>query len=321
MIAQDDPSTWPSAASCRAASPQGRARARAGPGPHIGGLLDAVVADVEPGARGRMEAVDAVAAAAARPADRPPARLPRGDLGRHQELVGAADALRLGPHDAEALGGFLAAIGEFVPCSRRRPPTGGMPRPRPRHHVGRGADGYPMDDDALTRRACSSPAVPRPPGPPSPAVAGGLRRAPRPVGGRRRRPDPRPRPGRGVIRWVTPLNNMFRGRPPTTDIGGQPVRAGDRMMLALPVGQPRRGRVRRAVPLRHPPRPEPPARLRAGHPLLRRRQPRPPRAAPPVRAPSPSDGRTSRSLSPPDIEPNIFAGAVRRFDLGFTRRP
>jgi hypothetical protein len=27
-----------------------------------------------------------------------------------------------------------------------------------------------------------------------------------------------------------------------------------------------------------------------------------------------------RVLTPPDIEPNIFAGAVRRFDLGFDLR-
>ena len=37
-------------------------------------------------------------------------------------------------------------------------------------------------------------------------------------------------------------------------------------------------------------------------------------------APSPSGGRNLTIITPPDIEPNIFAGAVRRFDLGFELR-
>jgi len=37
-----------------------------------------------------------------------------------------------------------------------------------------------------------------------------------------------------VIRWVTPLNNMFRRVTSDDHIGDQPVRAGDRVMLAYP---------------------------------------------------------------------------------------
>src|SRR5215207_2921538 len=37
-----------------------------------------------------------------------------------------------------------------------------------------------------------------------------------------------------VIRWVTPLNNMFRRVLSDDHIGDQPVRAGDRVMLAYP---------------------------------------------------------------------------------------
>ena len=33
-----------------------------------------------------------------------------------------------------------------------------------------------------------------------------------------------------------------------------------------------------------------------------------------------SGGPNLRVVTPPDIEPNIFAGAVRRFDLGFSLR-
>ncbi len=86
-----------------------------------------------------------------------------------------------------------------------------------------------------------------------------------------------------VIRWVTPLNNMFRQVHSDDRIGAQPVASRRPGHARLPVRQPRRGGVRRPVPLRHPPRPQPARGLRAGHPLLRRRQPRPPRAAPAVR--------------------------------------
>ena len=102
-----------------------------------------------------------------------------------------------------------------------------------------------------------------------------------------------------VIRWVTPLNNMFRQvtarRPHRRPAGGR-GRPGD---ARLPERQPRRGRVRRAVHLRHPARPEPAPRLRAGHPLLRGRQPGPPRAAPAVRRAHPAVDATCGSSPRP----------------------
>jgi cholest-4-en-3-one 26-monooxygenase len=122
-----------------------------------------------------------------------------------------------------------------------------------------------------------------------------------------------------VIRWVTPLNNMFRRVVADDRIGEQPVRAGDRVMLAYPSANrdeavfddPFRFDIRRA--------PNPHLafgqgthfclganlarlELRLLFGALTRRW------------------TALRVITPPDIEPNVFAGAVRRFDLGFELR-
>jgi cytochrome P450 family 142 subfamily A polypeptide 1 len=122
-----------------------------------------------------------------------------------------------------------------------------------------------------------------------------------------------------VIRWVTPLNNMFRSALTDDHIGEQPVRAGDRVMLAYPSANrdeavfddPFRFDIRRS--------PNPHVafgqgthfclganlarlELRLLFSVLTRRW------------------TNLRVITPPDIEPNIFAGAVRRFDLAFDLR-
>ena len=128
---------------------------------------------------------------------------------------------------------------------------------------------------------------------------GRARRAPRPVGGGGRRPVARRRPGRGghplghAAQQHVPAGHPRR--PHRRPAGGR-GRPGD---ARLPERQPRRGRVRRPVHLRHPARPEPAPRLRAGHPLLRRRQPGPPRAAPAVRRPDPAVDATCGSSPRP----------------------
>ena len=106
-----------------------------------------------------------------------------------------------------------------------------------------------------------------------------------------------------VIRWVTPLNNMFRTVLTDDHIGEQPVQAGDRVMLAYPSAnrdeavfdEPFRFDIRA--------RPEPARRLRSGHPLLRRRQPGPPRAAPALRRAHPASGRTCGCSPRPTSSP------------------
>ena len=41
-----------------------------------------------------------------------------------------------------------------------------------------------------------------------------------------------------VIRWVTPLNNMFRTATRDVEVRGVPIEAGDRVAARLSVGQP-----------------------------------------------------------------------------------
>ena len=123
-----------------------------------------------------------------------------------------------------------------------------------------------------------------------------------------------------VIRWVTPLNNMFRIVTRDDHIGDQPVAAGDRVHARLPVGQPRRGGLRRPVhastsaATRTPTSRSGRARTSASGANLARLELRMLFGALTQR------WTDLRVVTPPDIEPNIFAGAVRRFDLGFSLR-
>jgi cytochrome P450 family 142 subfamily A polypeptide 1 len=122
-----------------------------------------------------------------------------------------------------------------------------------------------------------------------------------------------------VIRWVTPLNNMFRRVLSDDHIGEQPVRAGDRVMLAYPSAN-----CDEAVfddPFRFDIRRDPNPHLAFGQGThfcvganLARLELR-------LLFGALTERWTNlRVVTPPDIEPNIFAGAVRRFDLAFDLR-
>jgi cytochrome P450 family 142 subfamily A polypeptide 1 len=122
-----------------------------------------------------------------------------------------------------------------------------------------------------------------------------------------------------VIRWVTPLNNFFRTATRDDRIGEQPVAAGDRVLLAYPSANrdeavfddPDRFDIRRD--------PNPHVAFGQGthfcvganlarlelRMLFERLTQR---------------WTDLRVVEPPDIEPNVFAGAVRSFRLAFTAR-
>ena len=122
-----------------------------------------------------------------------------------------------------------------------------------------------------------------------------------------------------VIRWVTPLNNMFRRVLTDDHIGDEPVQAGDRVMLAYPSAN--RDEAVFDDPFRFDIRRDPNPHLAFGQGThfcvganLARLELRMLFAALTER------WTNLRIVTPPDIEPNIFAGAVRRFDLAFDLR-
>jgi cytochrome P450 family 142 subfamily A polypeptide 1 len=203
----------------------------------VGGLLSSVVADVEPGGTGRMEAVGAVAAAL-------PARLTAHLLGFPEEMwpeikswserLMRYDSV---PHDAEALGGFLAAIGEFVAvlqetaAARRECPADDLVTT----WVQGEANGCPMDDSKLVNETGL-------------VISGGAETtrtviarslvafAEHPDQWEAMHADPSLIPGaiEEMIRWVTPLNNMFRKATTDVELRGAQIKAGDRVMLVYP---------------------------------------------------------------------------------------
>jgi cytochrome P450 family 142 subfamily A polypeptide 1 len=122
-----------------------------------------------------------------------------------------------------------------------------------------------------------------------------------------------------VIRWVTPLNNMFRTATRDDEVGGHPVRAGDRFLLAYPSAN--RDEAVFDDPFRFDIRRDPNPHLAFGQGThfciganLARLELRMLFGALTQR------WTNLRVVSPPDIEPNIFAGAVRRFELAFDSR-
>ena len=113
-----------------------------------------------------------------------------------------------------------------------------------------------------------------------------------------------------VIRWVTPLNNMFRRVLTDDHIGDQPVQAGDRVMLAYPSAN--RDEAVFDEPFRFDIRRDPNPHLAFGQGThfcvganLARLELRLLFGALTQR------WTNLRVITPPDIEPNIFAGAVR----------
>ena len=122
-----------------------------------------------------------------------------------------------------------------------------------------------------------------------------------------------------VIRWVTPLNNMFRRVLHDDRIGDLPVQAADRVMLAYPSAN--RDEDVFADPFRFDIRRDPNPHVAFGQGThfciganLARLELRL------LFATLTERWTNLRVLTPPDIEPNIFAGAVRHFDLAFDLR-
>jgi cholest-4-en-3-one 26-monooxygenase len=122
-----------------------------------------------------------------------------------------------------------------------------------------------------------------------------------------------------VLRWVTPLNNMFRRAVADDRIGDQPVERGDRIVLLYPSAnrdedvfvEPFRFDIRRS--------PNPHIAFGFGtHLCIGTHVARSTLAA--------TFGQMSRrmtglrAISEPDVESNIFARAVVSFDLGFEQR-
>jgi cholest-4-en-3-one 26-monooxygenase len=122
-----------------------------------------------------------------------------------------------------------------------------------------------------------------------------------------------------MIRWVTPLNNFFRTATRDSSIAGTDVREGDRVILLYPSGN--RDETVFADPytfdIRRNPNPHVSfgfgthfclgaslARLELRMLLMRLT----------------SRIKNLRVVSPPDIEPNIFVGAVRSLRLAFDPR-
>ena len=122
-----------------------------------------------------------------------------------------------------------------------------------------------------------------------------------------------------VIRWVTPLNNMFRRVLRDDRIGDQPVRAGDRVMLAYPSAN--RDETVFDDPFRFDISRDPNPHLAFGQGThfcvganLARLELR-------LLFGALTERWTNlRVVTAPDLEPNVFATAVRRFDLAFDLR-
>jgi cytochrome P450 family 142 subfamily A polypeptide 1 len=122
-----------------------------------------------------------------------------------------------------------------------------------------------------------------------------------------------------VLRWVTPLNNMFRRTLSDDEVGGQRIEAGDRLVLLYPSANrdedvfddPFRFDIRR--------NPNPHVAFGFGtHLCIGTHVARATLAA--VFGQLSNRVTNLRVVTEPDVEANIFARAVRRFDLGFDVR-
>ena len=124
-----------------------------------------------------------------------------------------------------------------------------------------------------------------------------------------------------VIRWVTPLNNMFRKATRDTELRGVPIEAGDRLALVYPSANrdeevfddPFRFDVTRS--------PNPHIAFGYGtHFCIGANFARHELAL--LLAKLTRDWTNLRAVTEPDVEPNHFARAVRSFELSFdARRP
>jgi cytochrome P450 family 142 subfamily A polypeptide 1 len=122
-----------------------------------------------------------------------------------------------------------------------------------------------------------------------------------------------------VLRWVTPLNNMFRRALADDEVGGQPIRRGDRIVMLYPSAN--RDETVFDDPFRFDIRRDPNPHLAFGfgtHLCIGTHVARTTLAE--VFTQLSQRVTDLRVVSEPDVEPNIFARAVRSFRLAFTPR-
>jgi cholest-4-en-3-one 26-monooxygenase len=122
-----------------------------------------------------------------------------------------------------------------------------------------------------------------------------------------------------VLRWVTPLNNMFRRAVADTEVGGQPIHRGDRIIMLYPSAN--RDESVFDDPFRFDIRRNPNPHIAFGfgtHLCLGTHQARATLAE--VLGQLSQRVTNLRVVAEPDVEPNIFARAVRTFELGFDVR-
>jgi cytochrome P450 family 142 subfamily A polypeptide 1 len=122
-----------------------------------------------------------------------------------------------------------------------------------------------------------------------------------------------------LLRWVSPLNNMFRTAVRDTDVHGQPIFEGERVALLYPAAN--RDPAAFAAPDRFDVTRAPSMHLAFGHGThfclganLARLEVRL------LLEELTSRITNLRPVTEPDVEPNVFARAVRSFDLGFDLR-
>jgi len=289
----------------------------------IDDLVAAFTAEVAPGGTGRMEAVTALAAAL-------PAQLTAHLLGFPEEIwpqvrswserLMRYDSV---PHDNAIANEFLMAIGEFVAVLQE---TATARRACPADDLVsvwvQGADnGCPMTDSKLVNETGLM-------------ISGGAETtrtviarsliafAAHPDQWEAMHEDRSLLPGavEEMIRWVTPLNNMFRVATQDSEVGGTPIKAGDRFALLYPSANRDEAVFDDpfAFDIRRHPNPQIAfgfgTHFCLGASLARLEL----RLLMETLVGTITDLEV---LAPPDIEPNIFVGAVRSLDLGFRRRP
>jgi cytochrome P450 family 142 subfamily A polypeptide 1 len=132
-------------------------------------------------------------------------------------------------------------------------------------------------------------------------------------------PEAAPAAVEEVLRWVTPLNNFFRRAVADTDLGGHPIERGDRVIFLYPSAN--RDEDVFVEPFRFDITRQPNPHLAFGfgtHLCLGANL-----ARVTLEVVLQECARRLTGLVPltePDVEPNIFARAVRSFRLGFTAR-
>jgi len=122
-----------------------------------------------------------------------------------------------------------------------------------------------------------------------------------------------------VLRWVTPLNNMFRRAIADDEVGGQPIRRGDRIIMLYPSAN--RDETVFDDPFTFDIRRSPNPQIAFGfgtHMCVGTNVARTTLAA--VFTQLSHRITDLRVVTDLDIEPNIFAPAVRSFRLGYTVR-